>query len=145
VETVCEIDQSYNNRVIWHKDRKKKFFDGQLIKAVYITLLRAVIFYNNLSKHLIEHILVQNKYDMCIFHKMVNGKQITVQFQVDNLKVSHKDQAVLEDFLTNLRDEFGQEDKIRNRKDSFKNALVLQLTTQFHVKMYSQCLITLWM
>ena len=38
---------------------------------------------------------------------MVKSEQITVQFHVDDLKVSHKDQAVLEDFLTNLRDEFG--------------------------------------
>ena len=43
---------------------------------------------------------------MCTFIKMVNGQQITVQFHVDDLKVSHKDQAVLEDFLKDLRDEF---------------------------------------
>ena len=53
---------------------------------------------------------------MCTFNKMVNGEQITVQFHVDNLKVSHKDQAVLEDFLSNLRDEFGQEDKLTENK-----------------------------
>ena len=43
---------------------------------------------------------------------MVNGKQITIQFNVDDLKVSHKEQSVLEDFLGNLRSEFGQEDKL---------------------------------
>ena len=30
--------------------------------------------------------------------------------------MSHKDQAVLEDFLTNLRDEFGQEDELTENK-----------------------------
>ena len=39
-------------------------------------------------------------------------KQITVQFHVDDLKVSHKEQSILEDFLGNLRSEFGQEDKL---------------------------------
>ena len=53
---------------------------------------------------------------MCTFNKMVNGEQITVQFHVDDLKVSHKDQVVLEDFLTDLRDEFGQEDKLTVNK-----------------------------
>ena len=48
---------------------------------------------------------------MCTFNKMVNGEQITVQFHVDNLKVSHKEQSVLEDFLCDLRSEFGQEDE----------------------------------
>ena len=53
---------------------------------------------------------------MCTLNKMVNGEQITVQFHVDNLNVSHKDQAVLEGFLSNLRSEFGQEDKLMENK-----------------------------
>ena len=47
---------------------------------------------------------------------MVNREQITVQFHVDDLKVSHKDEAVLQDFFTDLRDEFGQEDKLTESK-----------------------------
>ena len=43
---------------------------------------------------------------------MVKGEQIKVQFHVDNLIVSHKEQSILEDFLGNLRSEFGQEDKL---------------------------------
>ena len=49
---------------------------------------------------------------MCTFNKMVNGEQITVQFHVDDLKVSHKEESVLEGFLNNLRSEFGKEDKL---------------------------------
>ena len=44
---------------------------------------------------------------MCTFNKMVNGEQVTVQFHVDDLKVSRKDQAILDDFLDDLRSEFG--------------------------------------
>ena len=80
------------------------------------TLLGVIIFYNKLSKHLIDHGFVQNEYDMCTFNKMVNGEQITVQFHVDDLKVSHKEQAVLEDFLKDLRDEFGQENELTENK-----------------------------
>ena len=48
---------------------------------------------------------------------MVNGEQtITVQFYVDDLKVSHKDQTVLKVFRSNVRDEFGQEDKLTESK-----------------------------
>ena len=43
---------------------------------------------------------------------MVNSEQITVQFHIDDLKVSHKEQSVLEDFLSDLRSEFGQEDEL---------------------------------
>ena len=36
---------------------------------------------------------------MYIFYKMMNGEQITVQVHIDDPKVSHKDHAVLDDFL----------------------------------------------
>ena len=44
VNMICEIDPSYHNKIIWSKDRKKKFLYGQLIRAVYGTLLGAIIF-----------------------------------------------------------------------------------------------------
>ena len=47
---------------------------------------------------------------------MVNGEQIIVQFHVDDLKVSHKDHTVLDDFLSDLRSEFGQEDELMENK-----------------------------
>ena len=102
MDMICEIDLFYCKNLIWSKDREKKFLYSRLIKAVYGTLLGAIIFYNKLSKHLTDHGFVQNEYDMCTFNKMVNDEQITVQFHVDDLKVSHKDQVVLEDFLSNL-------------------------------------------
>ena len=49
---------------------------------------------------------------MCTFNKLVNGEQITVQFHVDDLKASHKEKSVLEDFFSDLRSAFGQEDKL---------------------------------
>ena len=106
VEMICKIDSLYYKNVIWSKDCKKKFLYGCLIKAVYGTLLGAIIFYNKLSKHLTDHGFVQNEYGICTFNKMVNGDQIVVQFHVDDLKVSQKDEAVLEGFFTDLRDEF---------------------------------------
>ena len=71
---ICEINTSDYDQIIWSKDRKKKFLYGRLIKAVYRTLLGAIIFYNKLSKHLTDHGFVQNKYDMCTFNKMMNGE-----------------------------------------------------------------------
>ena len=47
---------------------------------------------------------------------MVNGEQVIVQFHVDDLKVSHKDQAVLDDFHDELRSELGQENELTENK-----------------------------
>ena len=106
VEIICELDLSYYKNVVWSKNCKKKSLYGQLIKAVYGTLLGAIIFYNKVSKHLSDHGFIQNEYDMCTFNKLVNGEQITVKFHVDDLKVSHKNEAV----------QFGQEDKLTENR-----------------------------
>ena len=104
VDMICEIDPSYHDKIISSKDRKQKFLYVGLIKAVYGTLLGAIIFYNKLSKYLTDHGYAQNEYDMCTFNKIVNGG------------VSHKDQAVLEDFLDELRSELGQEGELKENK-----------------------------
>ena len=62
VDMICEIDPAYHDMIIlWSKSRKKKFLYSWLIKAVYGALLGAIIFYNNLSKHLTDHGFTQNK------------------------------------------------------------------------------------
>ena len=71
VDMICKIDPTCLDRIIWSKDHKK---NGCPIKAVYGTLLEAIIFNTKLSKHLTDRGFVQNKYDMCTFNKMVNGE-----------------------------------------------------------------------
>ena len=55
VDMICKIDSSYHKNIIWSRDGKKKFLYDRLIKAVYGTLLGAIIFYNKLSKNLTDH------------------------------------------------------------------------------------------
>ena len=45
VDIICKINTSYYDKIIWSKAHKKKFLYGRLIKAVYGTLLGAIIFY----------------------------------------------------------------------------------------------------
>ena len=46
MDMICKIDPSYHDKVIWRKDGLKKPLCGWLNKAVYRTLLGAIIFYN---------------------------------------------------------------------------------------------------
>ena len=54
-DMICKIHPSYHDKVIWSKDGKRKFLYGRLIKAIYRTLLGAIVFYNKLSKNLTNH------------------------------------------------------------------------------------------
>ena len=75
---------------------KENSYTANLSKQYTGTLLGVIFFYFKFSKHLTDHGFIQNKYDMCTLNKMVNGEQEIFQFHVDDLKVSHKDQAVLD-------------------------------------------------
>jgi hypothetical protein len=44
-----------------------------------------------------------NLYDCCIANKIINGKQMTMLWHVDDLKASHMQQVVLEKFVEYLR------------------------------------------
>jgi len=112
VDMICEIDSSYKSKIIYSNNGKRKLLYGRLVKAVYGTLLAAIIFYQKLAKHLTNHGFKQNQYDECTFNKMVENEQLTVQFHVDDLKASHKDNKVLEQFLKDLRSEFGNETEL---------------------------------
>ena len=78
VDMICEIDPSCFDKVQWNKQRTRKFLYARLVKAVYRTVQAAIIFYNKLSKHLINHGFEMSNYNFCTFNKMVNGKQLKV-------------------------------------------------------------------
>ena len=68
VDMICHIDPKYKKNVIYRG--KKKIIYAKLTKAVYGTLLGAILFYEKLSKQLIEWGYVQNNYDACTFNKV---------------------------------------------------------------------------
>ena len=49
---LCEIDPTYKNKLLYTKDGQRKFLYGKLEKAVYGTILGAILFYNKLSQQL---------------------------------------------------------------------------------------------
>lgn len=58
---------------------------GKLNNAIYGMLLGAILFYEKFSGQLLEWGFEMNPYNQCIFKKMINnGKQITVQYHVDD-------------------------------------------------------------
>ena len=47
-----------------------------------------------------------NPYDPCVWNKIVNGKQLTIVFHVDDCKLSHVDSKVLDDTIEWLRRDY---------------------------------------
>ena len=77
---------------------------GKVTKAIYGTLLGTVLFYNKLKGVLTKIVFEMNDYDECTFNKMINGKQCTIQFHMDDLKLSHLQQQELDNIIDHLND-----------------------------------------
>jgi hypothetical protein len=50
-----------------------------------------------------------NPYDWCVANKMIDGKQCTILWHVDDLKISHVDADVVTDILEKMKGTFGKE------------------------------------
>ena len=77
--------------------------DVELQKALYGTLQAAILFWKDLTKFLTEELgFIINLYDSCIVNKIIDGKQCTIIWHVDDLKLSHIKQSVWKTLPTNL-------------------------------------------
>ena len=81
----------------------------QLHKALYGTLQAALLFWRLLSDTLIEWGFTLNPYDQYVANKLINGKQCTVVWHVDNLKISHMEEDLVEEMLKILDNKFGKD------------------------------------
>ena len=82
----------------------------ELLKALYGTLRAAHLFWQKLSKQLIDVWgFVPNKYDDCVVNKTINGSQMTVVWHVDDLKVSHVDAQEVGKFIRQIEEAFGKD------------------------------------
>ena len=83
---------------------------SELNKALYGTLQAALLFWKKLSTFLIDkHGFEWNEYDWCIVNKMIEGKQCTIAWYINDIKMLHAQQEVLEGLLTSLNEEFSKE------------------------------------
>ena len=79
-----------------------------VLKAIYGMLIAALLFYKKFKKDLEEIGFEFNPYDPCVANRIINGKQNTIRFHVDDLKSSHVDPKVNDELLSWLNEKYGQ-------------------------------------
>ena len=88
------------------KENGKKVMYRWLVKAlVYGTLQAALLFWKDLSGYLIQQGFKLNLYDSCMANKPeINGSQCTILWCIDDLKISHVSDMVLDEFIADLNE-----------------------------------------
>jgi hypothetical protein len=76
----------------------------ELLKALYGTLRASLLFWKLLSSKLILWGFMINPYEWCVANKIIDGKQCTVLWHVDGLKISHVREDVNTDIIKKITD-----------------------------------------
>jgi hypothetical protein len=79
-----------------------------LTRALYGCLKSALQFWKHLSTNLLKGGYTLNKYNTCVANKIINGAQCTITWHVDDLKVSHVDEQVVDDEIASLEKIYGK-------------------------------------
>ena len=95
VDIMCAVNPEYTDYVI--EENGKKVLYLQILKALYGMIESALLWYQLFSSVLTEQGFMLNPYDPCIANKMVNGKQCTIAWYVDDNMISHVEEEVVED------------------------------------------------
>lgn len=101
------MDDSYKQFLSYKND--KPVIYTELSKALYGTLQAALLFWEDLSGYLESLGYEVNPYDFCMMNKVVNDKQCTIAWHVDDLKISHVNTKVKEGVVQALKERHGKE------------------------------------
>jgi hypothetical protein len=108
-ELLVRVDPKKYRKFV-SKEHGKNVIYVELTKALYGTLQAALLFWENLSSFLVDELGFKiNKYDKCVVNKTVDGKQCTIVWHVDDLKLSHVSSSVLEDIVGRIEGRYGKE------------------------------------
>lgn len=85
-----------------------------------------------------------NPYDKCVANKIINGKQCTMTWYVDDNKLSHKDPAVVTEVLEEISKHFGNLTITRGKKHTFLGMnITMRKDKKFEIEMKDQLLETI--
>ena len=112
-ELMVKIDPKLYRPYITKNGRGESIMFVKMQKAMYGMMRASLLFYLKLVDELIEDGFELNPYDPCVANKMVNGKQMTICWHVDDLKASHMDGLELTKFVHKMAKIYGDEITVR--------------------------------
>jgi hypothetical protein len=86
----------YDDYVIY--EGKHKVLYVKMLRALYGMLISSVLYYKKFRNDIESIGFEVNPYDICVANRMIDGKQHTVTWHVDDLKSSHMDPRVNDKF-----------------------------------------------
>ena len=109
LDLLTKLDPSHYRKYIHTYPNGKRVLFAEIKKAMYGTLNASLLFWLKLSATLRDDMGFKvNPYDWCCMNKTINGKQCTILWHVDDLKISHMDHNVVTSILQEINDWYGE-------------------------------------
>lgn len=118
MDILMQSNKKYKKYVHITKEGKKLVY-LKLRKALYGTVTAARLFWENITEKLVNYGFELNPYDECVANAMINGSQCMIAWHVDDLKINHKDESVINDILTFLAGFYGELSITRGNKHTY--------------------------
>ena len=106
VKLLCQVDPRYKKYVV--NEKGKPVVYAKLRKALYGTLQASYLFWKDITRELEKDGFEVNPYDWCVANKTVDGKQCTVTWHVDDLKISCVDRKPIDELVEQLNQRYGK-------------------------------------
>ena len=102
-----DVNTEYKKHVITLKHGKRVLY-LKVIHAIYGCIESALCWYNLYSDTLTNEGFITNPYDRYVSNKMIDGKQCTITWYMDDSKLSHVDPKVVDSLLDIIKTHFGK-------------------------------------
>ena len=126
VDLLVELNPSlYGPKIVFEKGRKVIYV--VVLRAIYGMLEAALLWYKKFRSDLEEKGFKFNPYDPCVANRMINGSQHTIIFHVDDLKSSHIDSKINDEFENWLNVKYGEHGKVATKRGKIHDYLGMSL------------------
>ena len=114
---MCEVNSAYKKTVMYEKGVKVLYV--LVLRSIYGCIMAALLWYDLYTSVLKQMGFELNRYDNCVANKIIDGKQCTILWHVDDNKISHVNPEVVTDIITRLEKHFGKFTVTRGRNHEY--------------------------
>ena len=117
VNILCKINPGHIKNVVLENGVKVLYI--RLIKAIYGCVKSALLWYELVSGHLKDMGFKLNPYNPCVANCNIKGKQCTIAWYVDDIKISHVDPEVVTSVFEQIEKRFDKMTVTRGKEHKF--------------------------
>jgi hypothetical protein len=133
-ELMVKTDPNIYRNYITVDAKNQHLLYVKLQKALYGCLRSALLFYLKFVGEIESQGFELKTYDPCVANKVVHGKQFTVVWHVDDIKMSHEEENEVTRLLTWLKSIYGEDMRLSRGRVHDYLGMTLDFTNRGEVK-----------